>query len=64
MGTADRLIRLIVAIVLLALNFTHVVEGALGMILIAIAAVFSLTSMISFCPLYTLFGFTTCKVKA
>jgi hypothetical protein len=63
MGTADRLIRLIVAAVILGLSFTHVITGMLATILVVLAAVFALTSMVSFCPLYTLVGINTCKTK-
>ena len=60
MGTADRIIRLLIAAVLVILFFTHVVEGTLGIILLVVAAVFALTSIISFCPLYAPFGIRTC----
>lgn len=63
MGTADRLIRLIVAAVILGLSFTHVITGMLATILVVLAAIFALTSMVSFCPLYTLVGINTCKTK-
>ncbi len=60
MGNADRIIRLIVAAVLFVLFFTGKVTGTLGIILVAVGAIFTLTSSISFCPLYTLFGMRTC----
>lgn len=63
MGTTDRIIRLIVAAVLAVLFFTHTVSGTLGIVLIIVAAVFTLTSLISFCPLYTLLGINTCPKK-
>ncbi len=63
MGTADRLIRLIVAAVVLGLSFTHVITGMLATILIVVAAIFALTSLVSFCPLYTLVGINTCKIE-
>lgn len=63
MGGADRTIRIVVAIVFAALFLTGVVEGTLGYVLLAVGAVFLLTSFVSFCPLYTIFGINTCKVK-
>jgi len=60
MGSADRIIRLIIAAVIAVLFFTNVVSGTLGIILLALAGVFVLTSLISFCPLYTLVGINTC----
>lgn len=65
MGQADRIIRTIAAIILLVLYFSNVITGTLGIVLLVIAIVFLLTSLISFCPLYKLFGIkTTCEKKA
>ncbi|MCB0541346.1 MAG: DUF2892 domain-containing protein [Bacteroidetes bacterium] len=61
MGTTDRIIRLIVAVIFATLYFTHTVTGTLGIVLLVLAGVFVLTSIVSFCPLYTLFGIKTCK---
>ncbi|MDX2173845.1 MAG: DUF2892 domain-containing protein [Bacteroidota bacterium] len=60
MGSADRIIRLIIAAVIAVLFFTNVVSGTLGIILLVAAGVFALTSLISFCPLYPLVGINTC----
>jgi len=64
MGTADRALRLIIAILFITLFVTENITGTLGIVLIALAVVFVLTSFISFCPLNTLFGITTCKLKS
>lgn len=61
MGTTDKAIRIVVAIVLITLNLTNVVTGTLGVILLVLAAVFILTSFVSFCPLYLPLGINTCK---
>ncbi len=63
MGSADRIIRTIVAIVLGILYYTEVISGTLGLILVILAGVFLLTSLVSFCPLYAPFGISTCAVK-
>ena len=63
MGSMDRIVRLAVAAVLIVLYAANVVTGTLGIILLVVAAVFMLTSVISFCPLYTLLGINTCKTK-
>lgn len=63
MGSTDKVIRLIVAAALLGLYFTGNVSGTLGIVFVIIAAVFTLTSLISFCPLYSLFGMSTCPVE-
>lgn len=63
MGNADRIIRFTVAAVIAVLYFTNIITGTLGIILIALAAVFALTSLVKFCPLYTLIGLNTCPLK-
>ena len=63
MGNADRIIRLIVAAVLAYLYFGGVVTGTLGIVLVVVAGVFVLTSLVSFCPLYSLVGLNTCPAK-
>jgi hypothetical protein len=61
MGSTDRIIRAIIAIVIAALYFTNVITGLLGIVLLVLAAIFLLTSFISFCPLYLPFGISTGK---
>jgi hypothetical protein len=63
MGNTDRIIRLLVAAVITVLYFTNVITGTVAIILLALAVIFAVTSFISFCPLYTLFGISTCPVK-
>ncbi|WP_347881116.1 MULTISPECIES: YgaP family membrane protein [Empedobacter] len=63
MGTFDKSIRLLIAIILVVLYFTNVISGTLGIIALIIAGVFILTSLLSFCPLYTVLGFNTCEKK-
>ena len=63
MGQLDRLVRFAIAILVGVLFYTGTISGTLGYVLIALSAVFLITSFISFCPLYTLVGLKTCKVK-
>lgn len=63
MGTADRIIRIIIAVIFGALYFTGTVSGTLGIVLLALGGVFVFTSIVSFCPLYTLVGLSTCPTK-
>lgn len=63
MGGTDKLIRVIIALVIALLYFNEIITGTLGVILLVFAGVFVLTSLVSFCPLYTLFGINTCKKK-
>lgn len=61
MGSLDKGIRLILAVVLVIFYFTGIVTGTWGIIALAVAAIFALTSLVSFCPLYVLVGINTCK---
>ena len=61
MGSFDKLIRLAAAIVLIILFYSGVITGTIGIIALVVALVLTVTSLISFCPLYTLFGIRTCK---
>lgn len=63
MGSADRIIRVIIAAIVGILYFTETISGTIGIILLVLAGVFVLTSLISFCPIYALFGIKTCKIK-
>lgn len=63
MGSADRIIRVIIAAIVGILYFTETISGTLGIILLVLAGVFVLTSLISFCPLYAPFGIKTYKIK-
>ncbi|WP_299210451.1 DUF2892 domain-containing protein [uncultured Dokdonia sp.] len=61
MGTIDRTIRIIVAVVIGVLYWQNIINGTLAYILLAAAAIFLLTSFISFCPLYAMVGLKTNK---
>jgi hypothetical protein len=63
MGSADRLIRFVLAVIFAALFFTESVSGTWGIVLMTLAVVFILTSFVSFCPLYAPFGINTCSTK-
>ena len=63
MGTIDIAIRIIVALIFVVLFFKGTVTGFLGYILLALAAVFALTSVFRICPLYMLFNINTAKRK-
>lgn len=64
MGSVDKTVRVIIAIVLGILFYTNVISGTLGIILLILAGVFVLTSFISFCPLYLPFGISTSKKQS
>ncbi len=61
MGTIDRIVRALVAVLIGVLYFTHQITGTAAIILGALAVVFLLTSLMSFCPLYLPLGLSTRK---
>lgn len=61
MSNTDRIVRVIVAALFAYLYFAGIVTGGLGIVLVVLGAVFLLTSIVSFCPLYALVKFSTYK---
>jgi hypothetical protein len=63
MSSADKIIRLIIVAIIIALYYTGTISGTLGTVLLVLSGVFVLTSLLGFCPLYTLFGISTCSTN-
>ena len=63
MGGVDRIIRFTVAVGVGVLYYLGIVTSTIAYVLLTLAVIFLLTSFVSFCPLYSLFGLSTCKVK-
>ncbi len=63
MGSADKLVRAIIAAIIGVLYFMGIISGTIGIVLMLLAIVFLLTSFLNFCPLYLPFGISTCKRK-
>lgn len=63
MGKMDQTIRITIALAIILLWYFGILAGTVAYILLALAAIFVLTSFINFCPLYTLFGMNTRKGK-
>jgi hypothetical protein len=61
MSNIDRLIRAIVAVILVYLNIGEIVTGTFGIILVVLGVILLITSVIGFCPLYRLFKISTFK---
>jgi hypothetical protein len=59
MGTVDKAIRILLAVVVAVLYFTGQIGGTLAIVLGVFALIFVLTSLISFCPLYLPLGIST-----
>ena len=60
-GSIERAIRLVLAVVLLVLYFGHVVTGPVAFVFLAIAELLIVTGLLSFCPLWLALGISTRK---
>lgn len=61
-GNTDRILRVVGGVSLAALGFGGVIAGGLGLGIGVVGIVLVLTGAIGFCPLYALFGISTCRV--
>ena len=62
-GKIDKSVRILVAIVIMALYYFGYISGTIAMVLLVVGAIFLLTSLLNICPLYSIFGINTCKRK-
>jgi len=62
-GSVDKVIRLVLALIIIILAFVHVITGIWAIVLLILSAVLILTSLFSYCPLYVPFGINTSKKK-
>lgn len=63
-GTTDKVVRLVVAAIILLLYFTNVVSGAMALVILILAIILAGTSLIGVCPLYMPFGISTLRKKS
>jgi len=63
MGSVDRIIRLVLALVVAVLYFTGKISGTVAIVLGVVALVFFITSLVGYCPAYTPLGIKTLKDK-
>lgn len=63
MGAVDRILRLVVAILIVIAYYQEIITGWLGIALLILAGIFVLTSVVSICPLYSIFGVSSCPAK-
>jgi len=63
MGSTDRLLRVVIALGIIGLSLAGILSGALAIVLLVLSAVFLVTAIIGFCPLYAPLGINTCRVK-
>lgn len=62
-GSVDKALRIVLAIVASVLYFTGVVSGLAGYVVLVLGAILLLTGLVNFCPFYRLIGASTCKTK-
>ncbi|MBN8656791.1 MAG: DUF2892 domain-containing protein [Anaerolineae bacterium] len=61
MSNIDRIVRVLISALFAYLYFGGIVTGTLGIVLLVLAGVFTLTAVIAFCPLYAPFKLSTYK---
>jgi len=62
-GSTDRVIRIVLGIVLVALGLSHTVTGGLAIAAYVVGAVALVTGVVRYCPAWSVFGITTCPLK-
>ncbi|MBL7861132.1 MAG: DUF2892 domain-containing protein [Cyclobacteriaceae bacterium] len=62
-GNMDKVIRIVLSIIFGVLYFTGTVTGTLGLALVILGGIFVLTSLVGFCPIYSIVGLNTCPTK-
>ena len=62
-GTGDRFLRVMIGVIALIFGLSGMLEGTLKWVVLGVGAVMVITASVQFCPLYTLLGINTCKVK-
>jgi len=60
-GTVDKVLRILIAVAVIVLYFTHVISGVLAIILLIVAAILVVTSLVSVCPIWLALGLSTRK---
>lgn len=61
LSNVDRIARVVLAALFAYLYFGGIVTGAFGVILVVLGAVFLLTAVVSFCPIYAALKLSTFK---
>jgi len=61
LGKIDKVIRVLIAVVVVALYFAQVISGTLAVILLILSGILVVTTFIDFCPIYYALGLSTRK---
>ncbi len=62
-GMADRVLRVIVGVALVALYVMGTVAGGWGLAALVVGIIALVTGVVGMCPLYMILGISTCPVK-
>jgi hypothetical protein len=60
-GTIDKAVRFVLAVILIILAVAKVVTGTLAIVLVVLAAVLLVTGLVNFCPIWAAIGVSTTK---
>lgn len=60
-GNIDRIVRILAAVAIIVLWYMQLISGTLAVVLLVVAGIFILTSLVNFCPLYSVIGISTKK---
>ncbi|HVA98930.1 MAG TPA: DUF2892 domain-containing protein [Bacteroidia bacterium] len=60
-GTTEKIIRILVAVIIAVLYFTNQISGTIAIVLLIIAAIFIITAFLNFCPIWAGLGISTRK---
>jgi hypothetical protein len=63
LGMTDKIIRGTVAAIIALLYLANIITGTTALILGSIALILFITSVISFCPMYSIFGHNSSRDK-
>jgi ABC-type uncharacterized transport system permease subunit len=62
-GSIDKIVRLVIAVIAVYVAYKGMVASPWDYVLYAVAAIMVITSLMGSCPLFSIFGINTCKVK-
>ena len=63
MSTADKFIRILIGIAIAILYYLEIISGTTAIVILGAGIILLITSLVSYCPLYAVFGIKTCKTK-
>ncbi|MEP0006344.1 MAG: DUF2892 domain-containing protein [Balneola sp.] len=58
-GSADKIVRLLLAVAGIGIYFTDTVTGTWGLVILIVGLILGLTALINFCPIWATFGVKT-----